>query len=226
MKKKIMIVLLCFVAVIGGLLLWGYQYMFHNLDEETKSRIDQEIGTITDQVNERIQAEKDSLNLDDEEGAGEDGQSQREESDGARPVLSAEVSQVVSQGVDSLTWKAASILEIYFDGMETLSDEGNAIVNQMLSNAKEDYKKIKAAGGGKQDLVSLASAYSNQASAMESGIDASVESLLSQLSQDLTDQGVASGDVKAITEQLRKEYKKQKSERYDEIMAKYKKMIE
>ena len=112
-------------------------------------------------------------------------------------------------------------MEIYYNGMKELEGQGNAIVNQLLSNAKADYKKVKDAGGGNDQLMSLASAYSNQASALESGMDASVEGLLSSLKSDLTAGGLPKADADKIVSQLRSEYKARKKARYDEVYAQF-----
>jgi len=227
MKRRLVIGLLCLGLILavaaGGL----YVYLFHNLDEETRAKIEQEIGAISDQVNEQIQQEKDRL----DEADGTDSSSGDGETDGEDGVsgngssasgqLSGEAASVITCGTDSLTKRTAAIVEIYYGGMKELEGQGNAIVNQLLANAKADYKRVTDAGGGKDQLMSLASAYSNQASAMESGVDASVEGLLSQMKSDLIAEGLSSQDAKKIISQLRSEYKAKKKARYDEVYAQF-----
>lgn len=233
MKRKIVIGLLCLAVILGLAGIGIYQWLFNSLDAETKAQIDQEIGTITDQVNQQIQAEKDRLENEETDGedpdaTGDDAPGQSGEtgassgtsgSTGAQ--LSGGASSVITSGTESLTKKTAGIVEIYYNGMKELEGQGNAIVNQLLSNAKADYKKVKDAGGGNDQLMSLASAYSNQASALESGMDASVEGLLSSLKSDLTAGGLPKADADKIVSQLRSEYKARKKARYDEVYAQF-----
>lgn len=233
MKRKIVIGLLCLAVILGLAGIGIYQWLFNSLDAETKAQIDQEIGSITDQVNQQIQAEKDRLESEESDGessdatgdnasgsSGETGASSGTSgSTGAQ--LSGGASSVITSGTESLTKKTAGIVEIYYNGMKELEGQGNAIVNQLLSNAKADYKKVKDAGGGNDQLMSLASAYSNQASALESGMDASVEGLLSSLKSDLTAGGLPKADADKIVSQLRSEYKARKKARYDEVYAQF-----
>ena len=233
MKRKIVIGLLCLAVILGLAGVGIYQWLFNSLDAETKAQIDQEIGTITDQVNQQIQEEKDRLENEESDGessdatgdnasgsSGETGASSGTSgSTGAQ--LSGGASSVITSGTESLTKKTAGIVEIYYNGMKELEGQGNAIVNQLLSNAKADYKKVKDAGGGNDQLMSLASAYSNQASALESGMDASVEGLLSSLKSDLTAGGLPKADADKIVSQLRSEYKARKKARYDEVYAQF-----
>ena len=233
MKRKIVIGLLCLAVILGLAGVGIYQWLFNSLDAETKAQIDQEIGSITDQVNQQIQAEKDRLESEESDGessdaagdnasgsSGETGASSGTSgSTGAQ--LSGGASSVITSGTESLTKKTAGIVEIYYNGMKELEGQGNAIVNQLLSNAKADYKKVKDAGGGNDQLMSLASAYSNQASALESGMDASVEGLLSSLKSDLTAGGLPKADADKIVSQLRSEYKARKKARYDEVYAQF-----
>lgn len=218
MKRRLILGLLCLLLVCGGIAIGGYVYLFHNLDEESKTQINQEIGTINDQVKEQIQEEKDRLKEAQEDGASSEEES--EETTGGE-LLSGGAASVVTSGVESLTKRSAAIVNIYYGGMKELEGQGNAIVNQLLSNAKADYKRITDAGGGKDQLTSLASSYSNQASAMESGIDASVEGLLAQMKSDLIAEGVSSQDAKKIVSQLRSEYKAKKKARYNEVYAQF-----
>ena len=236
MKRKIVIGLLCLAVILGLAGIGIYQWLFNSLDAETKAQIDQEIGSITDQVNQQIQAEKDRLESEESDGESSDatgdsasgssgetgassGTSGTSGSTGAQ--LSGGASSVITSGTESLTKKTAGIVEIYYNGMKELEGQGNAIVNQLLSNAKADYKKVKDAGGGNDQLMSLASAYSNQASALESGMDASVEGLLSSLKSDLTAGGLPKADADKIVSQLRSEYKARKKARYDEVYAQF-----
>lgn len=213
MKQKVGIIIACILAVI--LLIGGaiYVYLFHNIDPETRKQIEETIGTITDQVDEQIQTEKDQL----EEATSEEGE---EDIPGSAELVGG-ASEVISSGTESLTKKTASIIEIYYGGMQKLEGEGNAIVNQLVANAKADYKRIKADGGGKDQLMSLASAYSNQASAMESGMDSSVEGLLSRMKNDLTAAGMSKKDADKIVSQLRSEYKSRKNARYNEVYSEF-----
>lgn len=232
MKKKIGIGLLCLLLIVGGTALWGYHYLFHNLDEETKAKIDADVDTITTSVLEDIRKQKEELLNDiEQDGSATAGSSGSKEPQGggndsgsAEGKLSNEAAQVITEGTESLTKRTAAIVDIYYSGMSELELQGNDIVNQLLSNAKADYKKIKTDGGGKSDLLSLASSYSNQASALESGMDASVEGLLSDLKTDLTHGGMDEKDAVRIADQLRAEYKERKSARYNEILEKYKKL--
>ena len=236
MKRKIVIGLLCLAVILGLAGIGIYQWLFNSLDAATKAQIDQEIGSITDQVNQQIQAEKDRLESEESDGESSDatgdnasgssgetgassGTSGTSGSTGAQ--LSGGASSVITSGTESLTKKTAGIVEIYYNGMKELEGQGNAIVNQLLSNAKADYKKVKDAGGGNDQLMSLASAYSNQASALESGMDASVEGLLSSLKSDLTAGGLPKADADKIVSQLRSEYKARKKARYDEVYAQF-----
>ncbi|MBO4991929.1 MAG: hypothetical protein J6E42_07230 [Firmicutes bacterium] len=236
MKRKIVIGLLCLAVMLGLAGIGIHQWLFNSLDAETKAQIDQEIGSITDQVNQQIQAEKDRLESEESDGESSDatgdsasgssgetgassGTSGTSGSTGAQ--LSGGASSVITSGTESLTKKTAGIVEIYYNGMKELEGQGNAIVNQLLSNAKADYKKVKDAGGGNDQLMSLASAYSNQASALESGMDASVEGLLSSLKSDLTAGGLPKADADKIVSQLRSEYKARKKARYDEVYAQF-----
>lgn len=218
MKRKIGIGLLCLVLVIGGGGLWLYQYLFHNLDEETKERIDAEIGSITSDVQQQIREKKEQL----EQGETSEGDTpDSDASNNESGELSEEASQVITNNTESLNQKTTALLNIYYSGMKELEGQGNAIVNQLLSNAKKDYQNVKSSGGGKTELLSLASAYSNQASAMESGLDASVEGLLSELRSDLVEEGVSASDADAIISQLRSEYKNKKQTRYNEVYAQF-----
>ena len=238
MKRKIGIGIICLLAVIIVAGAVGYQYLFNNLDEETKGKIDEEIGTIAGQVQENIQAGKEQIPLDDEEVEQQDQKNDQDQatvpevpSGTVKPqkpsgeTLSGEAANVVTEGTEALTKRTAALVELYYGGLKELETKGNAIVDQLLSNAKEDYKRVTESGGGKSELVSLASAYSNQASAMESGMDASVEGLLVELKKDLVEEGVSASEADTIISQLRNEYKTKKKARYDQVYAKFQEVL-
>jgi len=238
MKKTIGIGLICLVFLIALIGAGGYWYLFGNVDEQIQNQVDQQIGQISGQIQENIQAEKEQLSAEETKGKEEEpaperpsdveAPSKQEEPTETKPEkgkLSEEAASVITSGTESLTTKTAGLVNIYYKGMKGLETEGNSIVDQLLSNAKADYKRVTESSGGKEELLSLAKAYSNQASAMESGMDASVEGLLAELKKDMLDEGAPKDDVDQIISQLRNEYKIKKKARYDEIYAKFQKVL-
>lgn len=237
MKKKIGIGLLSLVVLVALIGAGGYWYLFGDVDEEIKNQVDQELGAISGQIQENIQAEKEQLSAEEIKGKVEE-PAPEQPSDVETPTkpeeptetklekgqLSEEAASVITSGTESLTTKTAGLVNIYYKGMKGLEIEGNSIVDQLLSNAKADYKRVTESGG-KEELLSLAKAYSNQASAMESGMDASVEGLLAELKKDMLDEGAPKDDVDQIISQLRNEYKTKKKTRYTEIYAKFQKVL-
>ena len=223
--KKIFIVIVCMILLLciaGGV---GYYFFFNHIDADTKAEVDKEIEIINDRVATIIDEEKAVIDIainkpeEDEDMTGE-------KKDLTNPALSEEVSSVIQTGTEQLTVDTVKIIEAYYKGMKALEEEGNAIVSQLLSNAKADYAKLKEENGTKKDLIALASAYSNQAKAMESGMDTSVDRLLNELEKELKACGLEGKDSSDIINQLRDEYKVKKNQRYNEVLEKYQKLID
>jgi len=206
-------------VVIAGAAFFGYQLLFNNLDEGTKAVIHEEVGEITMAIIDEIKAGNIAQNpgpvtVQDEPASSKDGTQPPEQNEkGSNEQPGAKEDEI------------ARIIASYENGFERLKDEGNAILDRLITELKAEYKVMKTSGGGKIDLGKLAASYTSKAKAYESGIDSSVNALSAEMKEDLIAAGMDEKEAAEYIDRLKEEYKKQKEERRKLMLSKAKEYL-
>lgn len=207
-KSKKLPVILIILAVLGIGSFAGYQILFNNMDPAEQAVIDEEVGSITDEILEDIKAG--------EAAAGEAEQNPttvdpNEETPGTE---SEEGNEPISE--------KEQILSLYESGFLKLQTEGNAIIDRLVAGIKTDYETLLANGASKTEYARLAASYTNRANAYEGGMDSSVQDLLAHMSTDLEKAGVPKSEIDAAVKEYQQAYEEQKSIRQNKILDKAK----
>ncbi len=207
------------IVVVAGAAFFGYQLLFNNLDEGTKAVIHEEVGEITMAIIDEIKAG----NIAQNPGLGTVEDEPAHSKDGAQPPEQNETGSDEQPGAkeDGI----ARIIASYENGFERLKDEGNAILDRLITELKAEYKVMKTSGGGKIDLGKLAASYTSKAKAYESGIDSSVNALSAEMKEDLIAAGMDEKEAAEYIDRLKEEYKKQKEERRKLMLSKAKEYL-
>ena len=207
------------IVVVAGAAFFGYQLLFNNLDEGTKAVIHEEVGEITMAIIDEIKAG----NIAQNPGLGTVQDEPASSKDGTQPPEQNETGSDEQPGAkeDGI----ARIIASYENGFERLKDEGNAILDRLITELKAEYKAMKASGGGKIDLGKLAASYTSKAKAYESGIDSSVNALSAEMKEDLIAAGMDEKEAAEYIDRLKEEYKKQKEERRKLMLSKAKEYL-
>ena len=214
------------LVIIAGAAFFGYQLLFTSLGQEEKAVIDDEVGKITQAIVDEI------LNSDTTQDSTQDSETAGTETGEDGDTSAEEVPQTPSQSVEEPNVQSeakedqiARVIATYENGFEKLNNEGDTILDRLVEEIKADYKALKAAGGGKVDLIKLGVSYTNKAKAYESSLDSSVTLLLTNMQEDLRSAGMPDREVKDYIKGLEAEYTEIKEKRQSLMFDKAKEYL-
>ena len=199
-KKKKRIIIIVILLALAVLAFLGYRILFDNIDPDEKAAIEGEMEQITQDILDSIKEEGDQIT---ESEGGTESNQPSEKSDDNRD----------------------KILAIYNKGFSKLEEQGNGIVDRLVNGIKADYDALTASGAGKSQLAKLATSYTNRAKVLESGMDSSVNAMLSQMSIDLKAAGASEEEIKAYINEYKEAYNRQKESRRNLILKKAKSFL-
>ncbi len=207
-KKKAGLTIVIILAVLGIGIFAGYQMLFNHIDPIEQAVIDDEVGSITDEILDDIKTGEAATGEVQEDPTAVDSgtvEAETESEDSKKPVSEEE-----------------KILSLYNAGFLKLQNEGNAIIDRLVAGIKADFAALQAEGAGKADYARLAASYTNRANAYEAGMDSSVDDLLANLEEDLSEAGVSDAKIEASIKEYQQAYEEQKTIRQNKILDKAK----
>lgn len=234
MKKRTKVILISIPLIILLLLFAAYQILFNSIDEESRKAIEQQVNRLTTSVLDDVKTDVEKgLSDSGEERQGEEPDSQGGSRDEQEPSAQAEGSPSgsgPSKAMNPEKWAGASqkekvTMDAYYKAAQKLETEGNQIVNNLLAAAKADYKALKDRGGGKSEMVSLATSYTNRAKVLENQMDGSVNSVIAQMKADLKAAGASQSDVDSYVSSFRSQYNQKKEARRSAVLGKVQELM-
>ena len=213
----IRIIILIFVIVIGFLIYSGYKYFFGGINSEYQLAAIRDIKEITDNIDTEIE------NLHDEEE--QISQNIENEKNNAAPLPKQTLDVEPTPPAEPNPQKIEAIKSVYEKGLLQLQGQANSAVDALLANAKSEYIALNKSGAGKSAILDLALSYMGKANAVEKEIDAGFNSIISNLSSELSSVSVPKADIDAYIAELRAVYKNQKDQRRAIILDKAKKYL-
>lgn len=219
-KTRVVVTLLIILILLVVAVYGGYQLLFGSIDPDEKAAIDQEIDKVTQEILKGIESGINSPQslLPEEELGHETGDPTTGEN---QQLGTGQEAKDPAQENEAIS----NTIAVYENGFSKLQSEGNAIVDRLIAGIKADYKSLQASEARKSELAKLATSYSNRAKALESGIDSSVNVLVSKMEEDLLAAGMGEAEAQGYINRLKDEYKKQKDERRKLIVDKAKEYL-
>jgi len=212
-SNVIKLIVLIFIIAIRYFAYSGYKYFFSDINSEYQLAAIRDIKEITDIIDAEI-----------EDLQNEEGMAQQDAEDkvlGDIPsAQKPDAPLIVSTAPDPQ--KIAAVKSVYEKGLLQLQEQGNAMVDGLLTSVKGEYAALKASGAGKSAILDLALSYMGRASAMEREIDAGFNAMISNLSSELSAVHMPEKEIVAYTTALQASYKSQKDQRRNIILDKAK----
>lgn len=202
------------LVIVAGAFFFGHQLLFNNLGRDEIQAIDYEVDAITQAIMEDIVIAKSS----EPEQTTEEGP----ETVVTEPAEAEKNPVGVHVGNEE---EIAKTIAAYENGFAKLKAEGDSIVDRLVVEVKAEYQAMKSSGGGKVDLMKLASSYTSKAKAYEGSLDKSVDILITKMNEDLLAAGMDENKAQEYINRLKGEYKKQKEERRKFMLDKAKQYL-
>ena len=219
-KLKAVVILLFIVTACAAI--FFYHYLFSNLSIIEREEVDREMARIHEEIEKELAAELEKLQLSQQKP-----DTKPDDTPGGKPADDQNQTQPDQKPArPALDEKAvAQIKQAYANVFAKLEVEGNAMIDNLLDDVKEEYKKLGGSKAKIGELVNLASRYTSKAKAKEEAMDKSIESYIGRLKTDLINAGLPEKEIQAYTSEIKKQYKEIKDGRRKQILDAAKKYI-
>jgi hypothetical protein len=219
MRKKWLIVTGACVLLLGSAGCFGYQFMFHREIRAADVHVDERFFDFSDVINESQPTAA--------PGVSQSNQTSPQGASTNQPV-SASGSSAATQtpattnGVGTTTPNATpsqpptvgSIREKYYPRFEKLQSVAQSRLNQLISNAKQDYKKSKKTGS--PSLADLAATYTSAANKLQTSVDQAFYLILGQMKDELSQAGLPLD----LADEAESVYQARKTQKKAELLGK------